>query len=338
MDTRGKTNAEFRNEVSEILARHESSFDQVNATLQTVFTKLQALRVSRSSNTVNTETNSFAPTESSQNRNQPRPSLHGPTTDRTHHHINLSFPKFNGEDPSGWIYRAEQYFDFKDIAPDQQVQLASFHLEGIALQWQRWLMKFRGPLSWEEFTKAVLLRFGPTDYEDPSEALSRLKQTTTVAAYQEAFEKLSHQVDGLPETFVIGCFIAGLQDEIGLDVKIKQPCTLADAIGVARLIEERNSLFRGTKHFSQPPPISVMQPPISNSSVGILDPPPKANQTANANTPPHIQWLTNQEARARREKGLCYFCDEKFIPGHHCQRPQLFMIEDPPPFTPPDTG
>ena len=210
MDTRGKTNAEFRNEVSEILARHGSSFDQVNATLQTVLTELQALRVSRSSNTVNAETNSFAPAESSQNRNQPSPSLHGPTTDRTHHHINLSFPKFNGEDPSGWIYRAEQYFDFKDIAPDQQVQLASFHLEGIALQWQRWLMKFRGPLSWEEFTKAVLLRFGPTDYEDPSEALSRLKQTTTVAAYQEAFEKLSHQIDGLPQYFLVGCFVVGL--------------------------------------------------------------------------------------------------------------------------------
>lgn len=159
-----------------------------------------------------------------------------------------------------------------------------------------------------------------------------------MAEYQEVFEKLSHQVDGLPETFLIGCFIAGLQDEIRLDVKIKQPRTLIEAIGVARLIEERNSLFRGTKHFSQPPPISFMQPPISNSSTGILGPPPKANQTANANTPPPIQRLTNQEARARREKGLCYFCDEKFIPGQHCQRPQLFMIEDPPPFTPPDTG
>ncbi|KAL6320825.1 hypothetical protein AAG906_008825 [Vitis piasezkii] len=75
MDTRGKTNAEFRNDVNEILARHESSFDQ------------------------------------------------------------LSFLKFNGDDPTGWIYKAEQYFDFKNITPGQQVQLAFFHLEGIALQW-----------------------------------------------------------------------------------------------------------------------------------------------------------------------------------------------------------
>ena len=33
MDTRGKTNAEFRNDVNEILERHETIFDQVNATL-----------------------------------------------------------------------------------------------------------------------------------------------------------------------------------------------------------------------------------------------------------------------------------------------------------------
>lgn len=25
---------------------------------------------------------------------------------------------------------------------------------------------------------------------------------------------------------------------------------------------------------------------------------------------------------------LCYYCDEKFIPGHHCERPQLFMLKD----------
>lgn len=44
-------------------------------------------------------------------------------------------------------------------------------------------MKFRGPQNWNEFTNAVLLRFGPTDYEDPFEALTRLRQTSTVAAY-----------------------------------------------------------------------------------------------------------------------------------------------------------
>ena len=104
------------------------------------------------------------------------------------------------------------------------------------------MAKLCGPLTWDEFTNAIQLWFGPTDYEDPSEALTRLKQTTTIAAYQEAFERLSHRVDDLPEKFLIGCFIAGLRDDISIDVKIKQPVTLADTIGVARLIEEHNQL------------------------------------------------------------------------------------------------
>ena len=94
-------------------------------------------------------------------------------------------------------------------------------------------MKFYGPQNWNEFTRAVLLRFGPTYYDDPSEALTRLQQTSTVGAYQEAFEKLYHRIDGLPETFLVGCFIAELRDDVRLDVKIKQPQTLVDAIGVA---------------------------------------------------------------------------------------------------------
>nr|TKS16317.1 hypothetical protein D5086_0000024520 [Populus alba] len=127
-----------------------------------------------------------------------------------------------------------------EISFDQeQVQLASFHLEGIA-QWHRWLAKFCRPLIWDEFTNAIQLQFGPTDYEDPSEALTLLKQTTTIAVYQEAFERLSHIVDNLPENFLIGCFIAGLRDDIHIDVKIKQLGTLVDTIGVARLL--RNTI------------------------------------------------------------------------------------------------
>ena len=207
MDTRGKSNAEFRNEVNEALARHESSFDQVNAALQAVLTELQAIRVSRGHDNNSSDVNPFAPNDST-NQSMTRPH-HNPDP-FPHHHLKLLFPRFSGDDPTGWIYKAEQYFEFQHITPSQQVQLASFHLEGIALQWHRWLAKFWGPMMWDEFTKSVQLRFGPTDYEDPSEALTRLKQLTTVMAYQEAFEQLSHQVDGLPESFLVGCFIAGL--------------------------------------------------------------------------------------------------------------------------------
>ena len=329
MDTRGKTNAEFRNEVNEALARHESSFDQVNATLQAVLTELQALRVTRSANHSQPEINPFAPEGSVYH---PHTTTAITNTDpHFSQHLKLNFPRFNGEDPINWIYRVEQYFEFQNIVAETQVQLASFHHEGIALQWHRWLTKFRGPLSWNDFTKAILLRFGPTEYEDPSEALSRLKQTTTVAAYQEAFEGLSHQVDRLPEPFLIGCFIVGLRDDIRLDVKIKQPRTLASAIGVARLIEEHNLLQKKTATPSRIPMTATLQKG-PNPSAGILGPNPTqwSNNSLNPSSLP-VRRITNQEARERREKGLCYYCDEKYFQGHRCKWPQLFMITDTPP-------
>ena len=76
--------------------------------------------------------------------------------DRNATNLKLNFPTYGGpEDPTGWIFKAEQYFEFKGIAPHQQVQLAYFHLERVALQWYRWFTKYRGPLSWSEFTKAL---------------------------------------------------------------------------------------------------------------------------------------------------------------------------------------
>ncbi|KAJ0588628.1 putative retrotransposon gag domain-containing protein [Helianthus annuus] len=150
-------------------------------------------------------------------------------------YLKLQFPRFSGGDPTGWLYQASQYFEFQSVAPEEQVNLASIHVDGIALQWHRWFTKLKGPMTWAEFSQALLARFGPTDYENPAEALSRLKHTTTVAQYQESFEKLSHQVDGLSDAFLMACYIGGLKDEVRLEVKMKQPRSLIDAIGLSRM-------------------------------------------------------------------------------------------------------
>nr|GEW07819.1 LRR receptor-like serine/threonine-protein kinase RPK2 [Tanacetum cinerariifolium] len=159
-------------------------------------------------------------------------------------YLKLFFPRFSGEDPQGWVYQAKQYFEFQKVAEGDRIALASFHLDGIALQWHRWYTKAQEPVTWAEFTKALLVRFGPTDYEDPSEALHRLKQSTTVVIYQVIFERLSNRVEGLPESFLVGCFIGGLKDEIRLEVKLKKPRRLVEAMGMARLVEEKNNLAR----------------------------------------------------------------------------------------------
>ena len=139
----------------------------------------------------------------------------------------------------------------------------------------------------------------------------------TVAEYQEAFEKLSHRVDGLPEHFLIGCFIAGLKDDIRLDVQIKNPTSLAEAIGVARLVEERNQLQRRLPGPNRPSAVTPIGRNAPSTTVGLLGPPPGPRTTPSVSPP--VRRISNQEARERRDKGLCYYCDEKFVPGHRCK-------------------
>ena len=39
-----------------------------------------------------------------------------------------------------------------------------------------------------------------------------------------------------------------------------------------------------------------------------------------------FQRLTDVEIRQRQEKGLCYRCDEKFAPDHHCKMRELSVL------------
>ncbi|KAL5854625.1 hypothetical protein ACOSQ4_004427 [Xanthoceras sorbifolium] len=149
-----------------------------------------------------------------------------------------------------------------------------------------------------------------------------LKQNNTVSS-----RELSQRVDGLPEEYLIGCFIAGLRDDIRLDLKVKKPRSLSEAIGVARLIEEQNQLQRRTSPYNRFQP-AVQAPKLPQSSpLGLLGPAP-THKPLTSTRQTAARRVTGQEAKERREKGLCYCCDERYTLGHHCQRPQLFIIED----------
>ncbi|KAL5780440.1 hypothetical protein ACOSQ2_011177 [Xanthoceras sorbifolium] len=150
MKIRGKLNTEFHSEVTEILFRHETSFDtltnnysQLNSILQTVLIELQAIRINSSTNLPPLYVHPIAPGETSNNTTlPPHQNSSNITYDRNQTHLKMNFPTFGGNDPTGWIYKAKQYFEFKN-------------------------------------------------FKDPSKALTRFKQTTTITAYQETFEKLS---------------------------------------------------------------------------------------------------------------------------------------------------
>ena len=129
------------------------------------------------------------------NRHQPESSADtGFSSSNNFHGSKLDFPRFNGDDPTGWIYRAEQYFILHNTFDFNKVSLASFYLEHEALQWFHWYIKAHAEPNWIEFSQLLLQRFCPSAFDDFTGALTKLLQTGTVREYQTEFEKLVNHI------------------------------------------------------------------------------------------------------------------------------------------------
>lgn len=145
----------------------------------------------------------------------------------------VDFPKFNEEDPLSWTYQAQLYFSYNQTPAGENVALASFHLEGKAVQWFHWMEGTISTWSWKEFRTALCAHFGANEYTWPGEMLARLQQKGMVQDYLDEFERLANLTVKGPKPFMIYCFVGGLKDDIRGDVKILNQKSLTQAIRLA---------------------------------------------------------------------------------------------------------
>jgi hypothetical protein len=106
--------------------------------------------------------------------------------------------------------------------------------------------------------------------------------------------------------------MSGLTDLLRVDVEMQKPPDLQVAMSMERTYEQRATIIATTsKEISS---IAIGQPQ-GISLKGII---PIGEEQM-------LRRLTVTEMADRREKGLCFNCDEKFSRGHRCQR--LFYLE-----------
>lgn len=147
----------------------------------------------------------------------------------------IDFPKFQGDDPSGWVYKCERFFEFNQIEGSQKVKLAAMHLDEKTIQWFQWFEKTNATLDWKGFVEGIVARFGPNIFEDAIGELTKLTQISTVKVYQERFEELANRTSGLTQEFFVSCFVSGLREDIRAGVQMFHPVNITQAIGLARL-------------------------------------------------------------------------------------------------------
>lgn len=132
----------------------------------------------------------------------------------------------------------------------------------------------------------------------------------SVREYQSRFEQLLAKVGHLTPTRQVSCFVSGLKENIKADVLAGRPTDLTSAIGLARLYDARNASQR-----------KIIQPNNTSSQVTA----PVGTDQPDSRSPSTVRRMSQAELKERREKGLCYNCNEKFVPGHRCKK--LFLIE-----------
>ncbi|KAH7676680.1 Acid proteases protein [Dioscorea alata] len=217
-------------------------------------------------------------------------------------------PIFTGDDVLGWLFQINHYFFFNQIPDNQRVSIAAFYMGGTALHWFQWLQAKAQLSHWEDFARKIELRFGPSSFINHEASLLKLKQMTAIDAYLHEFECLSTRVTGLSQSSLLNCFLSGLKDEIQRELYILKPEDLHDAVGMAKLVEDKINA-------SRPP----AQRPVFPRQAGPMHPPVIARPT-----PLPIKRLTPTEMAARWAKGLCFNCDSQFTRGHRC-KPALFF-------------
>lgn len=248
--------------------------------------------------------------------------------------VKIDFPRFDGTEPSDWIFKAEQFFEYYATSDDQRMTIASVHMDGTVVPWFQMMRKKNEIPTWAALTKEMELEFGPSRYEAPRAKLFKLSQTTTVIEYHRKFIVLANRAEGLSDDAVMDCFISGLKPEIRRDVLAQSPGTLSSAVALAKLYDEKGGWgmvqnrqrphavgFTPTVPLLMGPTTSTNTKPTARTGLPPLLPTPKTAPLA------PVKRLSAAEMQLRREKGLCYTCDEKFSLTHKCPNKHFYVLQ-----------
>ncbi|KAJ3685492.1 hypothetical protein LUZ61_014656 [Rhynchospora tenuis] len=237
------------------------------------------------------------------------------------------FPTLNGQNVIDWIEDCEYYFDLFQVHDSQKSRMAIPHFLGDAREWYR-SYKIDHPIPpWPLLVEEIRERFTNARSSNPVKEFMRTQQTGSIEDYIKQFEKararLITETQFKNENFYILGFMGGLREDICCAVDSFEPRTLVQAYRHARNAEV---IIDGPEKKGRMLARTVSTTQFSNNKGNNgfqrrpAQPLPMLKAGANNSKPP----LSMEQ---RRALGLCYWCDEKFVPGHKCSRKNIHMLE-----------
>ena len=131
-------------------------------------------------------------------------------------------------------------------------------------------------------------------------------------------------------------FMNGLLPEIRVELRPLQPYGLGHLMEMAQRVEDRNLAMRAACEPNGPngPKSTKMLSSANRGEWKIGEnfqtrAVAVGEKTMSQRREIPIKRLTESELQARREKGLCFKCEEKFSPGHHCKKElQVLLVHE----------
>lgn len=196
--------------------------------------------------------------------------------------------------------------------------------------WYRTVEREKHNLLWPEFSTMVCHRFSKVGYENIVGQFNKLTQRGKVDDYINQFDELRNYVmmeEGYHrESYYIDNFISGLKDEIAQYLYNQKPQTLQEARDMARgqefFLTVLDKRYKTATSYTR----NNFQKPNSPNSYSSVTATTSTSVTPTTANTEGIRKLTLAELAEKRQKGLCYHCDNKYEPGHNCRKKKLFVM------------
>ncbi|XP_078437056.1 uncharacterized protein LOC144707710 [Wolffia australiana] len=260
-------------------------------------------------------------------------------------------PNFSGDQAQGWLNWVERFFHVHILTDAEKLNLISLHLVGAAQAWFIYAEKQFCFKNWSDFRRQFERLYGFSS-KSLRQNLFNLQQTGDVSDCAE-FKLLVAYLLPMDPDVLETAYLNGLKPEIGSEVPKYRPFGIQQVMDVS--IEAETDLKAMWQTWltgqtdtagapardTRPKPVqtTVLTLPYSNfrnRSGGIpllhkAQSPSVERPTENLSRPPRkkIMRLTDEEFQPRREKGLCYHCNDKYLPGHRCKRElNIFLVHE----------
>ncbi|XP_078429554.1 uncharacterized protein LOC144701690 [Wolffia australiana] len=252
-------------------------------------------------------------------------------------------PYFNGTNAQAWLNCVERFFKIHKLTDDEKLQLVSLHMEGIAQGWFIYTEENFGSENWLGFCHYFEKRYN-FSVRSLCTQLMNLRQKGTVSEYRSEFEDLVAFLAHVPHDIQETAYLNGLKREIRVELNKYRPFGIQDIMDYS--LEAESNLAILDEQGGQTRVITTIPRILYNNnnqrSMGIIrgegrPHPPQNREAQNSirnesfqiDNKKKITKLTTEEFIQRKEKGLCYTCNEKYTPGHRCNKKlSIYMLQE----------